>query len=127
VKLTALILFLTLGVASAMDRRAALSQLETGDNDRATGRAHERSRFQIRPADWYANTSTSIRQATNPATAWIVAERILKPRIAHFVAIHHRQPTDFEWYVLWNAPAQTDHASPAVTERAVRFSNLCAH
>jgi hypothetical protein len=33
-------------------------------------------------------------------------------------------PTDFEFYVLWNAPWQVDHPSPAVTERARRFSNL---
>ena len=37
---------------------------------------------------------------------------------------HKREATDFEFYVLWNAPWQADHPSGVVRERARRFANL---
>ena len=40
--------------SSALDRWAALSQIESGDNDKAVGRMGEISRYQILPDVWAA-------------------------------------------------------------------------
>ena len=104
--------------APAMDRWAALSMIESGDNDRAIGPGGEISRFQIRPELWPGGDP----QDTQIALA--AAQRIMLPRLEQFNRSHQRLPTDFEFYVLWNAPWHVDHPSAAVTERARRFSNL---
>lgn len=104
--------------APAMDRWAALSMLESGDNDRAVGPCGEVSRFQIRPELWPGG---------NPQNMWeslAAAQAIMKLRLEDFQKTHGHPPTDFEFYVLWNAPWEADHPSNAVTERARRFSNL---
>ena len=104
--------------APAMDRWAALSMIESGDNDRAVGPGGEISRFQIRHELWPGG------DPTNSQMALAAARVIMTPRIAEFKQSHQRLPTDFEFYVLWNAPWQVDHPSNTVTERARRFSNL---
>ena len=104
--------------APAMDRWVALSMIESGDNDRAVGPGGEISRYQIRPELWPGGNP----QYTQIALA--SAQRIMLPRIEEFGRSHQRMPTDFEFYVLWNAPWSVDHPSAAVTERARRFSNL---
>ena len=48
----------------------------------------------------------------------------MNPRLNRFQRNHKRQPNDFEFYVLWNAPWQADHPSATVKERAQRFVNL---
>jgi hypothetical protein len=48
----------------------------------------------------------------------------MNPRLTEFQKSHKRAATDFEFYVLWNAPWQVDHPSAVVTERARRFANL---
>jgi hypothetical protein len=53
-----------------------------------------------------------------------VARSIMQARVEQFEQTHRRQPTDFEFYVLWNAPAEVDHPVPCVVERARRFVNL---
>jgi len=103
---------------SGMDRWAALSMIESGDNDRAIGPGGEISRFQIRPELWPGGNPT------NAQIALAVAQQIMLPRVEEFRKSHQRMPTDFEFYVLWNAPWQADHPSAVVTERARRFSNL---
>lgn len=114
--------------ASAMDRLAALSQIETGDNDRAIGRVGERSRWQVRPEILQAHR-ISLAQARNPAVVKPLVRSLLADRSRQFAARYRRPPTDFEFYVLWNAPAQVledgHRITAAVTERARRFSNLC--
>lgn len=92
--------------------------LESGNNDRAVGPGGEISRFQIRPELWPGGSPT------NTVMALSAAQEIMLSRIEQFKQSHQRMPTDFEFYVLWNAPWQVDHPSPAVTERARRFSNL---
>ena len=104
--------------AGAMDRWAALSMIESGDDDQAIGPGGEVSRFQIRPQLWPGGNP----QDTH--TALTVAQQIMLPRLELFQRSHQRPPTDFEFYVLWNAPWQVDHPSAAVTERARRLSNL---
>ena len=105
-------------VASAMDRWAALSMIESGDDDNAIGPGGEISRFQIRPKLWPGG------DPHNPQVARVVAQQLMQPRLAGFLKSHKREVTDFEFYVLWNAPWQADHPSPVVTERARRYANL---
>jgi hypothetical protein len=102
----------------AMDRWAALSMIESGDEDRAVGPGGEISRFQIRPELWPGGNVQDKQVALN------AAKEIMEPRLAAFQQSHKRAATDFEFYVLWNAPWQADHPSKAVTERARRFANL---
>jgi len=104
--------------ASAMDRWAALSMLESGDDDHAVGPGGEISRFQIRRELWPGGNPQDAHDALS------AAQEIMQSRLDEFQHTHKRPATDFEFYVLWNAPWQQDHPSTAVTERARRFSNL---
>jgi hypothetical protein len=104
--------------ASAMDRWAALSMIESGNDDGAIGPGGEVSRFQIRRSLWPGG------DPQNPKIATAVAQEIMRSRLAKFQQSHKREATDFEFYVLWNAPWQADHPSTVVTERARRFANL---
>jgi len=102
----------------AMDRWEALSMIESGDEDQAIGPGGEVSRFQIRPDLWPGGNAQDERVALS------VAKEIMARRLAEFQQSHKRAATDFEFYVLWNAPWEADHPSKAVTERARRFANL---
>jgi hypothetical protein len=104
--------------ASAMNRWEALSMLETGDDDSAVGRCGEISRFQIRAELWPGGNPLNARAALG------VARNIMQARMGRFQETHGRSPTNFEFYVLWNAPAEIDHPVPCVAERARRFVNL---
>ena len=104
--------------ASAMDRWAALSMLESGDNDRAIGSHGEISRFQIRPSLWRSG------DPQDALAALTTAQKIMQARLHHFKVTHQREAMDFEFYVLWNAPWQVNHPSAVVSERARRFVNL---
>jgi len=92
--------------------------LETGDNDYAVGRCGEISRFQIRAELWPGGNPQNARAALG------VARNIMQMRVERFEETHGRSPTNFEFYVLWNAPAEVDHPVPCVAERAHRFVNL---
>jgi hypothetical protein len=92
--------------------------IESGDDDNAVGPGGEVSRFQIRRKLWPGGDSQ------NPKVALVAAQEIMRPRLSGFRQSHKREATDFEFYVLWNAPWQADHPSPVVTERARRFTNL---
>ena len=102
----------------AMDRWEALSMIESGDDDHAIGPVGEVSRFQIKPELWPGGNSQNVQDAL------IAAREVMKPRLESFLKSHGRPATDFEFYVLWNAPWQVDHPSRAVMERAQRFANL---
>ena len=103
---------------SAMDRWAALSMIESGDDDRAIGPGGEISRFQIQQELWPGG------DPENSQVALTAAQGIMRSRLDEFRQSHKRAATDFEFYVLWNAPWQADHPSKTVTERARRFANL---
>jgi hypothetical protein len=109
--------------ACAMDRWAALSQIESGDNDLALGAQGEVSRYQVKPELWkrYAHADADWKK---PEDALAVAQQMMKERCAAFEKLVHRQPTDFEFYVLWNAPAWIEQPPKAVSQRAERFRNL---
>ncbi|HEV2434465.1 MAG TPA: hypothetical protein VG077_00550 [Verrucomicrobiae bacterium] len=104
--------------ASGMNRWEALSMLETGNDDSAIGRCGEISRFQIRAELWPGGNPQNAQAALG------VARNIMQARVQRFVQTHGRSPTNFEFYVLWNAPAEIDHPVPCVAERARRFANL---
>jgi hypothetical protein len=109
----------------AMDRMAALSMLETGNNDRVVGSAGEISRYQILKSEW--STVTNSHSYADPRIASAVTRQLLARRLDDFRAIYHREPTDFEFYGLWTAPGQTlrGRVSRVVAERCRRFCNLC--
>src|SRR5436190_13311266 len=107
----------------ALDRWAALSQIESRNNDSAVGAAGEISRYQVRPEVW-RKLAPPEADWQKPKDALVVAQELMKKRCANFEKTRHRPPTDFEFYVLWNAPAQIEHPSKAVRERAERFRNL---
>ena len=104
--------------ASAMDRWTALSMLETGDNDSVIGSCGEISRYQIRSEIWPGGNPRDPKAALN------VAKDVMRARLHRFEQTHKRAATDFEFYVLWNAPAKVNHPTPCVVKRAQRFVNL---
>lgn len=104
--------------AHAMNRWDALSMLESGNNDRAIGSLGEVSRYQIRPYLWPGGNPD------NASVALGVARKIMQRRITRFEQTHSRPPTNFEFYVLWNAPQEVNHPCRAVVRRAERFANL---
>ncbi len=107
----------------AMDRWSALSQIETCDNDGAIGAAGEISRYQMKPKLWqrYARSDADWK---NPAEALVAAQELMKERCTNFERCYHHQPTDFDFYILWNAPAQIVKPRKVVRERAERFCRL---
>ncbi len=107
----------------AMDRWTALSLIESGNNDRAIGPYGEISRYEVKPEIWTRYAPTNAHW-TNPEVSLAVAKRIMQERCAAFERSFKRPPNDFEFYVLWNAPAQIQKPSTNVTERAERFRNL---
>jgi hypothetical protein len=106
-----------------MDRWSALSQIESGNNDRAVGRAGEISRYQIKPRIWerYAPLKADWEK---PQDSLEVVKDAMQARCRAFERSFHRPPDDFEFYVLWNAPAQIRRPAKSVSERAKRFRNL---
>ena len=122
-KLALMFCFLPM-MAFGMDRLSALSQIESGDNDRAVGKAGEISRYQVLKNEWRSVTPSTDYQ--NPQTAKQVVHVLLQRRLTRFQQIYQRPPTDFEFYALWNAPGQVyqRRISPTVSERARRFGNL---
>jgi hypothetical protein len=108
-----------------LDRLSALSMIESGDNDRMVGRAGEVSRYQILKREW--RTVTNSTRFTDRKVAEAVTLKLIDKRVASFKAIYKRNPTDFEFYGLWNAPSQVyrGRVSPVVAERCRRFANLC--
>jgi len=121
--LEAVLILILCTPAWSMDRWAALSQIESGDNDQALGSAGEISRYQIKPHVWkrYAPAKADWKKAQDSLP---VAKQAMRDRCADFQRTFGRPPTDFEFYILWNAPAQIQKPSEAVARRAERFSNL---
>jgi hypothetical protein len=123
-KLT-LLLTLVPMLSFGLDRLAALSMIETGNNDRMIGRAGEISRYQILKTEWRSVTNST--RYTDPRTAKAVTLRLIERRVQTFRATFNRNPTNFEFYGLWNAPSQVleRRVSRTVAERCRRFANLC--
>jgi hypothetical protein len=108
-----------------MDRMSALSMIETGNNDRMVGGAGEISRYQILKSEWRSVTNST--RFSDPLVARAVTLQLVGRRLQTFRSIFHREPTDFEFYGLWNAPSQVyrGRVSRVVAERCRRYANLC--
>jgi hypothetical protein len=121
----ALLLTMVPMLGFGMDRLAALSMIETGNNDHMVGGAGEISRYQILKAEWHSVTNST--RYSDPVTANAVTRQLVARRVQNFQTTYHRSPTDFEFYGLWNAPGQVlgGRVSRTVAERCQRYSNLC--
>ncbi len=114
----------------AMSKLDALSMLETGDNDRAIGKAGEVSRYQLMPRTWQHYSQS--RSYANAEVARQVAARHLEALETKFQARTGREPSDFDRYVLWNAGEtyysrigfEAARVHPVIRERANRYVNL---
>src|SRR5262245_58454592 len=103
-KTLAMLLVLCPMMSFGMDRLAALSMIETGNNDRMVGRAGEISRYQILKREWRSVTSST--RYVDPEVAKAVTLQLIDRRVKAFEAVYNRPPTHFEFYGLWNAPSQ---------------------
>jgi hypothetical protein len=110
--------------------RFALGMIETANNDGEIGGAGEVSRYQIMPSVWKHYSES--RNYQNPEVSLEVAQRHWSALHDTFVKQAHREPTDFDMYVLWNT-RYGYYASkgfnpvrlhPVVRDRAQRFVNL---
>ncbi len=114
----------------ALDRFAALSQIESGDNDAAVGKAGERGRYQETEAVWREFNPTNCWQnfhyLTNANFALASVQGVMMNRSLQFKSRTGRWPSDFEWYLLWSSPSRVDHPTKFKASVARRFANLCS-
>jgi hypothetical protein len=111
-------------------RRLALGMIETGNRDDEIGGAGEVSRYQIMPSVWHQYSQSLNYQ--NPNVSLTVAQKHWARLYAAFVKKAHREPTDFDMYVLWNTHYgyyaskgfNPNRLAPAVRDRAQRYVNL---
>jgi hypothetical protein len=120
----------TMGAHAGLAKLEAISMIESGNNDRAVGRAGEVSRYQIKPEIWRQYSDSKAYR--DPAMAAKVAAQHLEDLETAFRTQAGREPTDFDRYVLWNG-GLTYYArlnfSPksvkrVIRERAGRYVNL---
>jgi hypothetical protein len=125
---------LSVAGAPALDRYAALSEIESRNNDRMVGPEREVSRYQILPDLWdqaWTDRQKAVVKPTDPVAATTVVKRIMQTRCSLFQSRYHSLPSDFEFYVLWHRPAcyigrpVPRVLSTAEAGRARRFANLC--
>ena len=115
---------------SRLSRLEALSQIETGDDDRVIGRAGEVSRYQIKP--WIWRQYSDSEAYSNRRISTQVADQHLTGLAGIFRKCTRREPTDFDLYVLWNAGPTyynrigfaRSRVHPVIRERARRYANL---
>jgi hypothetical protein len=81
-------------------RRLALGMIETGNNDDEVGGLGEVSRYQIMPAVWKQYSDS--RSYRNPGVSLTVAQQHWTRLYTGFKKQAHREPSDFDMYVLWN-------------------------
>ena len=111
-------------------RRFALGMIETGNDDQEIGGAGEVSRYQIMPSVWKHYSQSP--QYQNPDVSLAVAQQHWLALYNAFKKSAHREPGDFDLYVLWNTRQgyyagkgfNPDRLGPVVRDRAQRFVNL---
>jgi hypothetical protein len=111
-------------------RRMALGMIETGNRDDEIGGAGEVSRYQIMPSVWRQYSLS--QNYRNPNVSLAVAQKHWTRLYDGFIRQAHRQPSDFDMYVLWNTHYgyyankgfDPDRLCPAVRDRAQRYVNL---
>jgi hypothetical protein len=127
---TAILTLSIMSVHAGLNKLEAISMIESGNNDRAIGRAGEVSRYQIKPEIWHQYTES--KDYHDPQVAASVAAQHLEQLETAFRAQAGREPTDFDRYVMWNGGltyyAHLKFAARAVAsvirERANRYVNL---
>lgn len=110
--------------------RQALGMIETGNNDDEIGGAGEVSRYQIMPSVWRHYSQSDHYQ--NPAVSLAVAQKHWLVLYNSFKRQAHREPSDFDMYVLWNTRYgyyaskgfKPSRLNAVVRDRAQRFVNL---
>ena len=110
--------------------RFALGMIETANNDEEIGGAGEVSRYQIMPSVWKHYSSS--RNYRNPEVSLEVAQQHWTALHTAFIKQAHREPDDFDMYVLWNTRYgyyaskgfNPSRLNPIVRDRAQRFANL---
>ena len=108
----------------------ALGMIETGNDDREVGGAGEVSRYQIMPSVWHHYSDS--QNYRNPHVSLTVAKQHWATLYAGFKQQAHREPTDFDMYVLWNTHYgyyasrhfNPNRLAPSVRDRAQRYVNL---
>jgi len=111
-------------------RRLALGMIETGNRDDEIGGAGEVSRYQIMPSVWREYSRS--QNYRNPDVSLSVAQKHWARLYACFIKQAHREPTDFDMYVLWNTHYgyyaskgfNPNRLAAAVRDRAQRYVNL---
>lgn len=108
---------------------AALSLVETGNDDRAIGGDGEVSRYQLRRSVWAEHCKSE--SWTNPVTATKVATLVLRQRIATFERRTGRLPKPADVYAMWNSPTaftmsqyRLPYCSKILQDKAGRFANV---
>jgi len=129
-KVIAIMLLSAISVSAGLSKLEALSQIETGNNDTAIGRAGEVSRYQIKPWIWHRYSASEAYRNRHASSR--VADKFLAELEETFRKRAGREPDDFDLYVLWNAGPtyygkigfSKRRVHPIIRERAQRFVNL---
>jgi len=112
---------------------AALSQVESGDQDDAVGQAGEVSRYQFLPATMlheqainpdFRRMQVRGKWWLNEKWAWICAVGIWEKRVDTFRVVYRRDPSLEELYLCWHRPGRVLNPTAAEKARAERFANL---
>lgn len=111
-------------------RLYALGMIETGNDDRAIGRAGEISRYQLAPPVWKSYSRSM--DYRNPNVSLQVARQHWSYLAAYFKEKSGRTPDDFDMYVMWNTRGgyyaskgfSKNLICAVVQDRAQRFVNL---
>lgn len=82
---------------------AALGQIESDNNDHATGKAGEVSRYQIMRDIWDEETNHSMRW-WDVGYSKLIAQSLITKRIDWFVNGTGKLPLPEEVYAMWNKP-----------------------
>ena len=98
----------------------ALGQLESGNNDRAQGKAGEVSRFQCLASVWRAATAQPLAAATNA----VLAERVLRTVIWNRTGKSLSELTPADFARAWHCP-NAKHLNREQRDYVKRFENLC--
>ena len=111
-------------------RRLALGMIETGNRDDEIGGAGEVSRYQIMPSVWRQYSHS--QNYRNPNVSLTVAQKHWARLYVGFIKQAHREPNDFDMYVLWNTHYgyyaskgfNPNRLAASVRDRAQRYVNL---
>ena len=121
---SALCLFLAVSAFGQSEKQLwALSQIESGMNPTAVGRAGEVTEYQTTPCvlqEFKIPISATLTRTGAKNACKVIWGR----RIDHFRATHHREPTDYETALLWHCPSAIGHPNSEQDDFATRFANL---